>query len=126
MKRYRLVIGHAEVRHGAVVTHRDSYLLKNLSVVSVRKPLLGTGFIIGGGLGGFALTFQDLLYPGELTVIGSIALLVIIAGFSVGQLKLLSRDLRGSELSGAIWGYAAHLQAIRAEIVAHLSREACS
>lgn len=113
------IIGHVHVdkESGAVETHRDSYLLKTLTVVSVRRPALPAGILFGGGFVGFCLAFGDLMWPHEiaLTLTGSV--LALVAGWQVGQLKLLSRDLRGSELAGVIWGRYADLNAVRGRIV---------
>ncbi|WP_143534700.1 hypothetical protein [Notoacmeibacter marinus] len=101
-----------------MITHRDSYRLSDISVVSVRRPFMAPAFMIGGGLSGFGHMFADLLYPGELLglVIGGLSL--VAAGSMAGQLKLLSRDLRGSELIDALWGSYSHLNRIRSQIVA--------
>ncbi|MFA6965230.1 hypothetical protein [Bosea sp. (in: a-proteobacteria)] len=103
---------------GAVHTHRDSYLIDTLTAVSVRRPLLPAGFVFGTGLAGFGIAFGDLLYPGEIAALAIAAVLALASGWQIGRLALLSRDLRGSELSGAIWGRHAALQRIRSEIVA--------
>ena len=102
---------------GCVNTHRDSYLLETLTVVSVRRPLLAGGLMFGFGFLGFGAVFGDLLYAGEIAAVVVSASLALIAGWQIGQLKLLSRDLRGSELSGAVWGRYGHLNKIRGEIV---------
>jgi hypothetical protein len=89
-------------------THRDSYLFDGLSVVSVRRPFLACGVLAVSGLGGFGLVFRDLLLPAEVMLTIGFGIVALILGFGVGQLQLLSRDLRGSELSGVVWGgYAA-------------------
>lgn len=98
-------------------THRDSFLPDTLTVVSVRRPFLAGGFLFGLGFIGFAAAFGDLLYPGEIAVTVACALLALAAGWQTGQLKLLSRDLRGTELSDVIWGRYADLNRKRAEIV---------
>lgn len=100
----------------AIHTHRDSYLLDGVTVVSVRRPLLAAGFAVATGSGGFGAVFGDLLYPGEVAVLVGIAAMALILGLKLGQLRLLSRDLRGSELSGAIWGGYAALNRKRLEI----------
>lgn len=102
---------------GAIHTHRDSYVIDTLTAVSVRRPLLPAGLVFGLGLGGFGLAFGDLLYPHEIAVLVAAFCLAALGGWQIGQLSLLSRDLRGSELSGAIWGRYAALQSIRAAIV---------
>lgn len=102
---------------GTVNTHRDSYLPKNLTVVSVRRIGLPAGATLGIGLLGFTASFADLLYPWEIIMTLLIAIGVMLVGWQVGQLKLLSRDLRQSELSGVIYGRYATLNAKRREIV---------
>ena len=116
-----MIFGSVELRDGAVHTHRDSYLIDQLSVVSVRRPLLAGAALIAGGLTGFALAFGDLLYLHELMVIIGVVLVVGVTGTELGQLKLLSRDLRGSELSGVIFGRHRDLDRIRHDI-AHALR----
>ncbi|MCB1465160.1 MAG: hypothetical protein H6882_11705 [Rhodobiaceae bacterium] len=116
-----LIFGSLDVRGNAVVTHRDSYLLQNLSVVSVRRPMLPASLMIGGGLIGFTIAFGDLLYVREIATILGASAASLVVGTMLGQLKLLSRDLRGSELSGVVWGHAATLNTIRAQIVERLA-----
>ena len=107
---------HIDEKNGTIITHRDSYLLDSLSVASVRRPFLAGGFMCGTGFAGFAGSFGDLLYPHEIGITAAIAFTAIVAGFQVGQLKLLSRDLRGSELADVIWGRYARLNAVRRSI----------
>lgn len=116
-----LIFGSVDVHRNAVVTHRDSYLMQNLSVVSVRRPLLPGSLMIGGGLIGFTIAFGDLLYVREIAAILGTSAASLLVGAMLGQLKLLSRDLRGSELSGVVWGHAGTLNAIRAQIIEHLA-----
>ena len=118
-----MILGSINITKRAVSTHRDSYLLENLSVVSVRRPFLPGASIIGGGLAGFALAFADLLYAHELTLLAGSLVVALLFGLQAGQLKLLSRDLRGSELSGAIWGQYARLNQIRMQIITALSSD---
>lgn len=115
-----MIIGSVDLQNGAVVTHRDSYLLKNLSVVSVRRPFLGGAILLGSAFAGFSLAFFDLLYFNEVATIVGLSTVVLFASMQVGQLKLLSRDLRGSELTGVIWGQYSSLNLIRAQIVQSL------
>ena len=113
------MIGFCEVdtERECVTTHRDSYLLHNLTVVSVRKPFLPAGMLFGAGFAGFTYAFSDLLYPAEIATTLGLSALALTVSWQIGQLKLLSRDLRGSELSGVIWGRFASLNRRRQEIV---------
>lgn len=113
-----MMIGFVQIdeEHGAVSTHRDSYLLDNITVVSVRRPFLAGGLTVGTGFGGFALGFSDLLYPHEIAMTLALAVTALLGGLQAGQLKLLSRDLRGSELADVIWGRYAHLNTVRLRI----------
>jgi len=118
-----MIIGSVKIGNGAVVTHRDSYLIANLSVVGVRRPYLAGAMLLGGAFSGFGFAFIDLLYANEIISIAGMSFAAIIAGSQIGQLSLLSRDLKGSELSGAVWGRHSSLQRIRMEIVSALHTE---
>ncbi len=118
-----MILGSVTVNNKAVVTHRDTYRLANLSVVSVRRPYLAGAMLLGGAFLGFGFAFGDLLYIGEIITITGLSVAAIIAGSQVGQLSLLSRDLKGTELSGAVWGWHSSLQRIRREIVEALHAE---
>lgn len=112
-----MIFGFIDIDTASVNTHRDSYLLPNITVVSVRRPFLAGALMCSAGFGGFGFVFSDLLHPGEIKfIIGGIAT-ALFGGVWLGQLKLLSRDLRNSELSGAIFGSYSHLNCIRREII---------
>jgi hypothetical protein len=115
-----MIVGNITVNDKAVVTHRDSYLLDTLSVVSVRRPFFAPGVASGLVCGGFAVMFADLLYTGEILGTFLVAFAAPAVAAQIGQLKLLSRDLRGSELSGVVWGRYATLNQVRCDIVAAL------
>jgi len=112
------ILGSVSVTDKAVVTHRDSYLLKTLTAVSVRRPLLVPAIVISIALLLFALGTFDLLYWSEFVGLAVVIAASLVAGTKLGQLQLLSRDLKNTELSGAIWGHHAALQSVRSEIVA--------
>ena len=112
-----MVFGYVDVDNASIETHRDTYLLHNVSVVSVRRPFLAGALICSAGFGGFGVAFSDLLYPVEIGFIIGGIIASVFAGIWLGQLKLLSRDLRNSELSDAIWGSYGHLNRIRREII---------
>lgn len=111
-----MIFGSVHVSGKSVETHRDSYLLSHLTVISVRRPLLPGALLIAGGGTGFGLAFGDLLYGRELAGLGLGIALVLVGGIRLGQIQLLSRDLRGSELSCMIWGTYGHLNRVRREI----------
>ena len=113
-----MIFGSINVTRAAITTHRDSYDLGGISVVSVRRPFAAPAILIGGGLAGFSATFADLLFAAEIAGLSAIGGILLIAGFWLGQLKLLSRDLRQSELVDAVWGSYRHLNQIRRVIVA--------
>lgn len=115
---------HIDRASGTLHTHRDSYRLDGLSVVSVRRPLLPGGIATALVAAGFVLRFGDLLHAGEIGTTLLVGLAALVLGTQAGRLSLLSRDLRGSPLAGVVWGRAASLQRARRDIVAaiHLNR----
>ena len=112
-----MIVGLVKIENGAVVTHRDSYAIENLSVVSVRRPYLAPAILGFVGATGFVLAFSDLMFSSEIYTTLAAGVAGLITGLQVGQLSLLSRDLKGTELSSAIWGRHKHLQTLRAKIM---------
>jgi hypothetical protein len=112
-----MIFGNFTLDDEALITHRDSYRLESLSVVSVRRPLLAPAILFAFGLGGFTLAFADLLYPHEMIMLAGMVGLGVSCGLWLGQLKLLSRDLRGSDLSDVIWGSYRQLNRARRQIM---------
>ena len=112
-----MIFGSISVTDKSVDTHRDSYLIEQLSVVSVRRPFMAGALLIGGSLTAFVVRFNDLLYMREVATLSTIGFLLLAVGWRLGQLQLLSRDLRGSELSGVVYGDAGRLNRIRRQIV---------
>ena len=55
----KTITGSVLVENGAITTHRDSFLLSNLSVVSVRRPFLAISFFLGAGFCGFGIAFVN-------------------------------------------------------------------
>lgn len=111
-----MMIGFAKIEGSKVITHCDTHILRNITSISSRRPLLGGSIFFAGGIAGGGLAFIDLLYLHEVLVILCISGLIAYAGFQIGRLTLLSRDLRGSELADAIWGHHKDLQIKRHEI----------
>jgi hypothetical protein len=117
-----MIFGRLSVDDRAVSTHRDSYLLSELTVVSVRRPFLPPVMLLAGGGIGFIAAFSDLLYFSEIVFCLGMSAGLVLIGTQLAQLSLLSRDLRGSELTSAVWGFRSSLEAKRHEIVATLRR----
>lgn len=106
----------AKIKNNTLVTHRSSYLLDSITAADVQRPLLSISLVPAIGSCAFCIAFRDILYPAEIaTIIGGVIAL-LAGGARIGQLKLVSRDLRGSELSGAVWGSIKHLKSVHAEI----------
>ncbi len=118
-----MIFGHVEVSDGAVSTHRDSYLLKNLTVVSVRRPFFAGSLLAAAGALGFAAAFADLLYLFEIACLTGFAVLAMLGGHTVAQLKLLSRETKGTELADAVWGTYSALQRERLKIAGALRED---
>ena len=70
--------------------------------------------------GGFALAFGDLLYVWEVAALVSSGLAAFGLGLWLGELKLLSRDLQNSDLSGVVFGGYRHLNRVRHQIAMRL------
>lgn len=112
-----MIIGTLRIGTNSLHTHRDSYVLSAITAVSTRRPWLGAGLTVAALCGGFGLAFHDILTSSELLTLGAVGAFSLGIGLTFGQLRLISRDLRGSELSDAIYGTHAHLSALRLEIV---------
>jgi len=111
-----MIFGKLDIEDGAVNTHNDSYALESISVVSARRPFLGAAAMLSTGVGCFVLAFADLLTIGEISGAVCAMIAIISAGFWLGHLQFLSRDLRGSDLSCAVWGGYRHLNKARRDI----------
>lgn len=118
-----MIIGFVNVENWTVVTHRDSFMLSNVSVVSVRRPYLAGAILLCGASLGFGLAFIDLLYESELITLACVAFGLLVVGTQTAQLSLLSRDLKGTELSSAVWGTLGSLQKVRTKIVRERQKE---
>lgn len=114
------IAGKLNVTNIAVETHKNSYKLEQLTVVSVRRPFLPLALMIAFGGSAFGWRFYDLMYASELLTLGGTIISALLVGTRVAQLQLLSRDLRGSELTSAIWGTYGHLNRARHRIMAHM------
>lgn len=119
-----MIFGSIEVKAktGVLDTHNDSYILSNITTISARRPFLASGLMIGALISAFGISFFDLLTPAEVAVLITTTGLCVFLGLWLGQLQLLSRDLRGSELGTAIWGSYHHLNRIRRQVADAVNR----
>ena len=116
-----IIIGFVRVKDGAIVTHRDTFVLPPLSSFSIRRPFCAPALLLGGAFAGFTITFIDLLYPIEIfSTLGACAA-SILAGVQIAQLRLHSGDLRGTTLGHLVWGSHADLNKKRAELTAKIT-----
>ncbi|WP_386627504.1 hypothetical protein [Sulfitobacter geojensis] len=113
-----MIIGSYDIYPCLLETHNDSYTLSRGTHVSARRPFVAGGVILSILLGGFGMAFHDLLYVHEWGVLAASIAACLTAGLNVGQLTLVNRELRGSDLSTALWGTYGHLNLIRREIAA--------
>lgn len=111
-----MIIGTCEVENGELITHRKNYALGPLSEYGVKPAFRAPALLIGGGLATFAISFADILYLKELAFLIITALVITLVGWSLGQLQLLSRDLKNTEESVAVWGTMGDLQKVRRQI----------
>ena len=117
-----MIFGKLTLSDTALHTHADSYMLETITAVSTRRPFLSAGLIIGGLSALFGLSFGDLLYPEEITALAVIGTLALTGGWGIGQLQLVSRDLKGSPIADAVYGTYPHLRRLRPQIVATAAR----
>ncbi|MEL7281863.1 MAG: hypothetical protein AAGK79_16005 [Pseudomonadota bacterium] len=110
------IFGWVTVDGMAVTTHRDTYLLPSVTAVSVRRPFFAASLALGGALSVFGLGTADILQADELIALCVSVPVIVLLGARLGQLKLLSRDLKNTELADAVWGDYAELQKVRREI----------
>lgn len=111
-----MIFGKFDILGNSIETHNDTYILTTVTMISARRPFLGAGCMYAALICGFGAAFIDLLTPNELAAIAIAVLACLFVGFWLGQLQLLSRDLRGSELGTAVWGGYRHLNRIRRQV----------
>ena len=108
-----MIFGKLEIGK-TLETHRGSYVLAGISAISTHRPFFSTGLVVGG--------FRDILWPGELLALSCITVASVAAGMSIGQLRLVSRDLRGSPMADAVYGTYPDLNRRRREIADAIGR----
>lgn len=111
-----MIFGTLNLTQTALHTHNDSYVLVGIKGVSARRPFLSSGVFVGGLLGLFGIAFTDILTSSELGALAVTAGLSLWAGFGVGQLRLVSRELSGSPIADVVYGSYRHLNRLRRQI----------
>ncbi|MEM9699409.1 MAG: hypothetical protein AAF943_11525 [Pseudomonadota bacterium] len=117
-----MVFGTLELRGNSLKTHNDVYVLDGISLVSTRRPFLSSGLSFAGLLTLFGAGTIDLLYAGELLLIIGLVAVSAAIGLCIGQLRLVSRDLRGSPMGDAVYGTYGHLKGERLRIADAVQR----
>ncbi|MEO0486241.1 MAG: hypothetical protein AAF092_10050 [Pseudomonadota bacterium] len=105
-----MIFGKLILHPTRLQTSNDHYQLHGIRVVSVRRPFLSAGLLVGALLTGFALSFWDLLYDGERISLCIFIALAVLGGWCIGQLRLVSRELVNSPLGEAVYGTYRHLR----------------
>lgn len=106
-----------EIIENSLETARDSYVLSGIQGgVSVRRPFLSAGIFVAVANLAIILGFADILYLSELITLSAIGFSAIVGGLTLAQLHIISRDLRGTKMSEAVWGPFRHLNRKRREI----------
>ena len=113
-----MIFGTLKLRGNSLKTRNDVYVLDGISVVSTRRPFFSTGISLAGLLTLFGIGTVDLLYAGELILLVSLAVTSLTFGLIIGQLRLVSRDLRNSPIADAVYGTYGHLSRERLKIAA--------
>lgn len=111
-----MVFGKLHLTADTLTTHNDSYVLSGLSAVSTRRPFLSSAIAMAALLILLGLGTIDILYAGEMLLIAASAGLFLGLGLTIGQLRLVSRDLRGSPIADAVYGTYGHLTRERLKI----------
>lgn len=111
-----MIFGKLIIKDAVLHTHRDSFILEGIKKVSIHRPFLSSGVMIASLAGLFTVGFADILYPGELVLLGSVASTAMLFGLNLAQLRLISRDLSVSEAPDAVYGTYAHLKRERLKI----------
>ncbi len=112
-----MIVGRLEIHDSTVSTHRDSYAIEQLTVVSVRRPLLAPMLMSSIALGAPCVAFADLVVAHEAAAVLMVIAGLLAVGLRAACLRLLSRDLRGSELGEVVWGDVGRLNRERRRIV---------
>lgn len=117
-----MIFGKLDFNKHTLETLNDNYDLASITAVSTRRPFLSAGLLIGGLTALFGMAFHDILYPRELVGLSIASAVALFGGLCVGQLKLVSRDLRGSPLADAVYGTYWDLKRQRPQILSRRDR----
>lgn len=117
-----MIFGKLRLGANALHTHNDSYLLQSVSAVSTRRPFLSSAVVVSAFLTLFGVGFADILYGKELLALATFVGVVLTLGLTIGQLRLVSRDLRGSPIADAVFGTYGDLNRLRPQIADAVER----
>ena len=112
-----MIIGSIKVTAKNLITNKDTYRLASLTAISVRRPFLAASLLAVIASVSFIAGFHDLLKANEILGLSIFSLSVFLMGVNVGQLTLLSRDLKGTETANAVWGSPSSLNKARHNLV---------
>ena len=113
-----MILGTLDVKDGQLFTKNGNYQLDVVSVISTRRPFLSSGLTMTALLSLFGLGAYDILKVSELVALTVVIGIALAASLTIGQLHLVSRDLRGSPMADAVWGSYRRLNAERRKIAA--------
>ncbi len=111
-----MIFGKEPIIKPGVLHTYTSYTLVPGTNVSAPRPSRWPGYGIAVLLSAFGFSFHDILYAGELAVLGAIAVACVIAGKLLAQLALTNTHLRGSTMTIALWGTYPHVNRIRRQV----------
>lgn len=117
-----MIFGKLSLGANALHTHNDSYVLQSVSAVSTRRPFLSSAVAVSAFLTLFGVGFVDILYGEELLALAIFVSVALTLGLTIGQLRLVSRDLRGSPIADAVYGTYGHLNRLRPQIADAVER----
>lgn len=112
-----MIFGKLEIGETALHTSNDSYAMDRLTAVTNRRPFLTAGLGLSVLTGAFGISFGDILTIGEIVTIAVISGGSALIGLTIGQLRLVSADLRGSPLAETVFGTYGHLNRLRPRIL---------
>lgn len=116
-----MILGYVHIGSDTVKTHRTSYSISSLDHVDTDRPFRFASGFFGVTAIGFVVAFGDLLYPFEIITTAIVTAIFVFAGFQIGQLKFISRELISAKQGNVIWGHHKTLDRLRDEITPRIA-----